>query len=108
MAQAFSVYAIAYPFLVLVAGMRWPRMPSFGVPCPTTLLTVGLLLGMEPRQLRGLAPIPFLWCLIGGSAAFTLRVRPDWMLFPAALALAIHALAPGRLSHPGQSPAGPA
>ncbi|MGE3345175.1 MAG: DUF6064 family protein, partial [Vicinamibacterales bacterium] len=37
----FAVYSLMYPLLILAAGYRWPRMPAAGVPCPTTLFTVG-------------------------------------------------------------------
>lgn len=30
-------YALAYPALGLALGLSYPRMPTFGVPCPTTL-----------------------------------------------------------------------
>ncbi len=104
LSAAFCVYALAYPLLAIASGMRWPRMPSFGVPCPTTLLTVGLLLALEPRRSRGLAVIPFLWCLIGGSAALLLGVLPDLALLAAAVAVVIHAVGPAWLSLPGQRP----
>jgi hypothetical protein len=94
----FCVYAVLYPFLALASGLRWPRMPSFGVPCPTTLLTVGLLLGLAPRRLRGLSVIPVVWCLVGGSAAILLGIRPDLMLVAGAVLLALYGLAPGVLA----------
>ncbi len=96
----FCGYAVAYPLLAVAAGMRWPRMPSFGVPCPTTLLTVGLLLGLGRGQLRGLGAIPVLWSLIGGSAALVLGVPPDLMLFLGALLLLWHVAAPRTLAGP--------
>ncbi len=94
----FSVYALAYPFVGLATGLRWPRMPAFAVPCPTTLLTVGLLLALEPRRLRGLSAIPILWCLVGGSAALTLGIRPDLALFAGAIALLWYVVAPRLLT----------
>jgi len=94
----FCAYALAYPLLALATGLHWPRLPSFGVPCPTTLLTVGLLLGLAPRRLRGLSVIPWLWCLVGGSAALVLGVRPDLMLWVAAVVLGWYVVAPGPLA----------
>jgi hypothetical protein len=55
-------------------------MPSFGVPCPTTLFTAGLLLSLEPGGPGApwyLLIIPLAWTLIGGSAAILLGVLPD-------------------------------
>jgi hypothetical protein len=94
----FCVYAVLYPLLALASGLRWPRMPSFGVPCPTTLLTVGVLLGLAPRRQRGLSVIPVVWCLIGGLASVVLDIRPDLMLLVGALLLGLYVLAPGLLS----------
>ena len=96
----FCIYAVLYPFLAAAAGMRWPRMPSFGVPCPTTLLTVGLLLGLELGRLRGLFVVPLLWSLVGGSAAFLLGVRTDLMLLVGAVALVFAMLSRGRSGAP--------
>ena len=96
---AFALYAMAYPALVMASGLRWPRMPAFGVPCPTTILTLGMLRSAEPRQTRGLAIIPLLWAAIGGSAALLLGVLPDYALIVAGLAVLIHILVPRRGGH---------
>jgi len=69
-------------------------MATFGVPCPTTLLTLGLLLIAEPSS-WALAAIPIAWALVGGSAALLLGVKADLMLFVAA------ALLVGRLATNG-------
>jgi len=90
----FALYALAYPLLGMAIGLRWPRMPAFAVPCPTTLLTVGLLLALEPRRLRGLAVIPVLWALVGGTAAFALGIVSDLALFLGAACLVAYAAAP--------------
>jgi hypothetical protein len=95
---AFCMYALAYPLLALASGLHWPRLPSFGVPCPSTLLTVGLLLGLPPRRLRGLSVIPWLWCLVAGSAAVVLGIRPDLMLWVGAVALGSYVAAPNLLA----------
>jgi hypothetical protein len=36
------IYALAYPAVAWADGYRMPQSPSFGVPCPTTILTIGL------------------------------------------------------------------
>jgi len=94
---ALVIYALAYPFLSLV-GHGWPRAPSFGVPCPTTLFTAGTLLLAEPRVPPPLVVVPVAWCAVGGSAALLFRVIPDLMLFPAGVLLALWAFAPRTLS----------
>ncbi len=101
---AFGLDALAYPLLALGSGLSWPRMPAFGVPCPTTLFTVSLLLALEPRRLWGLAVIPFLWAVVGGSTALLLGVVPDLALFLAAAALLLYALAPRMLSRTPEAP----
>jgi hypothetical protein len=98
LAGVFIVYALAYPGLVLLTGLQWPRMPAFGVPCPTTLFTAGLLLAVVPPLPRWVFAAPILWALIGGSAAVTLGVTPDYMLFVAALAMLGYAIKPDILA----------
>ena len=97
LAVFFSVYALAYPLLILATGLTWPRMPAFGVPCPTTLLTVGVLLSADTTP-RMLGIIPLAWCFIGGSAALLLGVVPDLGLILAGAALLIELVAPRVLS----------
>ena len=79
---AFVAYAaMIYPAIGTAIGHGWPEMPMFGVtPCPVTIFTFGLfLLTVRPVPLRLLA-IPFIWSLIGGSAAILLQVPQDWLL----------------------------
>jgi hypothetical protein len=78
---AFIAYAaILYPLLGLAAGHVYPAMPLFGVtPCPVTIFTFGLLL-IARRPPWPLLIVPVLWSLVGGSAAFLLRVPQDWLL----------------------------
>jgi hypothetical protein len=73
--------AIAYPLIGLATGHRYPEMPMFGVtPCPVTIFTFGmLLLTMHPVP-SWLFVVPFVWSLIGGSAAVLLNVPQDWLL----------------------------
>jgi hypothetical protein len=73
------VYAmIIYPILGTLLGHGYPRSPSFGVaPCPTTIFTFGLLLLTSARVPKSLLVIPFLWSLLGFTAAFLLGVPED-------------------------------
>lgn len=82
----FLIYALAYPLLAAAEGLEFPRMPAFGVPCPTTLFTVGCLLIADRVPWR-LALIPVAWALIGASSAFLLDIRTDWGLLLAATAI---------------------
>lgn len=96
---AVVAYAlVAYPVLGLLAGHRYPAAPTFGLPCPTTLYTLGLLFMAAPGSSRWLRVAPLAWALIGTSAAFALGVPQD-------LALLVVALAglPGLVRRPGSS-----
>ena len=86
-------YALVYPFVGLAFGFRYPRMPMFGVPCPTTILTAGLLL-VASGSPRFINIIPIVWSAIGGSAAFVLGVRADLALIVAGTLLALQTVAP--------------
>lgn len=97
LAAGLLLFALAYPGLALATGRDWPRIPTFGVPCPTTLLTAGLLLAAVPPVPRRVVIIPVLWSLVGGSAALLLDVVPDLMLFVAGAALAVFVVTPGAL-----------
>ena len=76
------VYAmVLYPLIGLASGHRLLELPMFGVtPCPVTIFTFGLLLLGTPTAGAGLLAIPFLWSLVGGSAAFLLAIPQDWLL----------------------------
>lgn len=86
LAYAFFVY----PLLNVVLGHSYPVMPTFGLPCPTTIATFGLLSWATPRPPWFLWAIPVAWAFIGTSAAFVLGVPEDLGLAVAAiLALAV-------------------
>ena len=73
--------AIAYPLIGLAIGHRYPEMPMFGVtPCPVTIFTFGMLLLTVHPVPSWLFVVPFVWSLIGGSAAVLLNVPQDWLL----------------------------
>jgi hypothetical protein len=72
---------ILYPVLGAMAGHIYPASPVFGImPCPTTIFTFGLLLWTERKVPGFLLVIPFLWALLGLSAAVTLGVHEDFGL----------------------------
>lgn len=72
------VYALfIYPALGYILGHRYPAAPTFGLPCPTTIFTLGILLWMRKKPAFYLLAIPLLWSLIGFTAALKLGVRED-------------------------------
>src|SRR5512138_3940278 len=73
---ALAAYAlIAYPLLGMAAGHAYPRAPMFGVaPCPTTIFTFAVLLLADAPVPAWLYAIPFLWSLLGVSAAAQLGI----------------------------------
>jgi Family of unknown function (DUF6064) len=71
------------------------KIPTFGLPCPTTIFTAGLLL-LAPPHSRSVAIVPIVWSLIGGSAAFVLGVTADYALPVAGGVLAVFELQTSR------------
>jgi hypothetical protein len=79
--------AVAYPLLGVALGHGYPRAPLLGVaPCPTTIFTFAILLLAEGTVPVALYAIPFLWSLLGASAATQLGIREDWGLAVAGIA----------------------
>ena len=89
---SLAVYALAYPFLTMAFGHRYPATPTFGVPCPTAILTIGVLLTIRRRIPLVLAVIPILWSFVGGSAAALLAVPTDYVLLAAGVVLSVAVL----------------
>ena len=83
----FILYAlIIYPFLGYSLGHVYPKAPTFGLPCPTTIFTFGLLLWTDIRLPRSVLIIPVLWSIIGFMAALTLGILEDTGLLIAGIA----------------------
>lgn len=77
----FILYAlIVYPIVGHQLGHVYPQSPTFGLPCPTTIFTFGILLFTDKRIPKYVLIIPFLWSLIGFSAAVNLSVYEDFGL----------------------------
>ena len=86
-AWALIGYALlAYPMLGWEQGLRFPATPTFSVPGPTTIYTVGLMLLAGPAVPRVLFIVPVLWALVGSMAAMTLGLTQDLMLWLAGIA----------------------
>ena len=68
---------VAYPVWSTLAGHAYPELPTFGLPCPTTIFTIGLLALASGARMRAVLTVPILWSLVGSQAAFLLDVKPD-------------------------------
>jgi hypothetical protein len=87
---------LLYPVIAYALGHRYPAAPTFGLPCPTTIFTLGILMWGTSRALRYLAIIPLIWVLIGSQAVFALGIWEDLGLVVAGtlfLATAWHRIA---------------
>jgi Family of unknown function (DUF6064) len=102
LAWGLLAYSLAYPLINAINHLSLLRIPTFGLPCPTTIFTAGALMLATPRS-RSLSIVPVIWSAIGGSAAFLLGVHADVALQIAGIALAIFSV---RKTTPEQLPAG--
>lgn len=68
---------IVYPAWTYVAGHRYPAFPTFGLPCPTTLFTIGMFAFLDKPYPRSVFIAPVLWCFVGSQAAFVFDVTAD-------------------------------
>lgn len=76
---------VAYPALAELLGHGCPAMPTFGVPCPTTIFTIGVLCFLAAPFPRNVLAAPVLWAAIGSQAAFLLGVYQDLGLLVAGI-----------------------
>lgn len=77
-AIVLAIFAlIIYPLLGFAFGHMYPNSPTFGLPCPTTIFTLGIILFIRGRIPYLLIAIPLFWSLIGFSAALTLGIYED-------------------------------
>lgn len=83
---------LVYPAWSVLAGHRYPEFPTFGLPCPTSLFTIGMLALLVPPYPRTPLLAPVLWCFVGAQAAFLLGVPQDLALLVAAVA-GVHLIA---------------
>lgn len=83
---------VIYPTIAYAAGHRYPAMPTFGLPCPTTIFTLGLLLFAALPVPRLVLAAPLLWAAIGSVAAFQLGVVEDLALLAAGIVAAVFTL----------------
>ncbi len=81
----FLYALIFYPLLGYSFGHYYPATPTFGLPCPTTIFTFGMLLLLEGKVNKTLFIIPLLWAVIGFTAAIKLGILQDIGLLVSAI-----------------------
>lgn len=79
---------LAYPIIGYALGHRYPISPTIGLPCPTIILTLGLLALTESPRPQAVFVIPMLWSILGMAAAVEFGMWEDLAL-PAAAALVL-------------------
>ena len=93
-ATVLLAYALVmYPLLAMLLGHGYPAMPTFGLPCPTTIFTLGMLALLRPPYPGHVLAVPVLWTLVGVQAALLLGIYEDFGLIfagAAGLWLAFH------------------
>jgi hypothetical protein len=91
---------LLYPVIGYFLGHRYPAAPSFGLPCPTTIFTLGLLLFAASPVPKTVLVVPLLWAAVGSLAAFQLGVLEDLALVVAGVVtIVVMLLLPAR-PHP--------
>ena len=66
---ALALHALAfYPLIGSALGHRFPVAPTFGAPCPTSILTLGLLVWAKPPWPARVLIIPTLWAVLSTTA----------------------------------------
>lgn len=76
---------LLYPLIAYALGHVFPATPTFGLPCPTTIFTFGLLLWTDKKVPLLVFLLPVLWSVVGVSAAFSLGIKEDLGLVVAGL-----------------------
>jgi hypothetical protein len=78
---------LGYPLASAFAGHAYPATPTFGLPCPTTIFTLGMLqLAARPVP-RTAQAIPLAWALFASAAVLQLGVPEDLLMLAAAVAV---------------------
>jgi hypothetical protein len=79
---------IIYPLIGYMAGHHYPMAPELSAPCPTTIFTFGILL-FTTKISKWILIIPFVWSILGFSAATNLSVPQDYGLIISGLVCVI-------------------
>ena len=81
---------IIYPVISYLAKGDLTTTISLGLPCPTTIVTFGLLMLTTHRLPKYLLIIPTLWAIIGTGAAVNFGVYQDYLMLLSAIVVDIY------------------
>ena len=79
---------VIYPLIGYFNGHSYPSSPTFGLPCPTAIFTLGILMVADRCPIY-LLIIPVIWSVIGFGAALSLGIKEDMGLLLAGIITAI-------------------
>lgn len=109
MGAVFLAYALVlYPIFGAMAGHPFPDGPTFGLPCPTTIATFGVLLWASRRVPPAVLIIPLVWSMIGTVAALQFGIAEDYGLPVAGVVGTILVLMKNRRTRAGAPEPAPA
>jgi hypothetical protein len=80
---------LIYPVLGFLLGQRYPSAPTFGLPCPTTIFTLGIFAWCARPMPWTLFVVPALWSVLATSAAVSFGIGEDYALIPAVALAAV-------------------
>ncbi len=82
----FVIYGLlVYPAIDLLTGHSLSGIISAGLPCPTTILTLGFFILASKKFPAGLLIIPSFWALLGINAALHFGIYQDFVMVLAAI-----------------------
>ena len=84
-----GVALVLYPALSYLVGHQYPAAPTFGLPCPTTIFTLGVLAWLHEELSWRYAIIPLVWTAISVTAALRWGMVEDLLLPLAAIVLLV-------------------
>jgi Family of unknown function (DUF6064) len=97
---ALSYAVVVYPLLGALLGHGWPESPLLGMaPCPTTIVTFGLLLLAMPPIPKRVLIVPLVWAILAPPAALSRGVYEDLGLLLVGLGGSVLVLVRGRRTH---------
>lgn len=81
-----------YPAISFLYHNSLLHIISFGLPCPTTIVTFGFLILGARRLPRYMLVIPVIWAVIGTGAALNFGIYQDFLLLPTGFLAIIYML----------------